>query len=89
MSGLCKYKNIFGKPREGIHKLRIPFPGTDGEGIAAVDVIATFALAYVLEKSFPRFNLTFVEWSILSFGAGFVAHKMFCVDTTLMDFIEL
>lgn len=86
--GLCKYKDIFGKPGEDVHSLRIPFPGTPN-GVAAVDVIATFALAYILEKSFPKTKLSFVEWSVLSFGAGFVAHKMFCVDTALMDLFEM
>lgn len=81
--GLCKYKDIFGKPGEGVHSFRIPFPGTSN-GIAAVDVIATFALAYILEKSFPKVKMSFAEWSVLSFGAGFIAHKAFCVDTALM-----
>ena len=38
---LCKYKNIFGEPKIGIHKYRL-------FDIAIIDVIGTIILGYII-----------------------------------------
>lgn len=48
MSDLCKYKDIFGKPNEGVHSYRIL-------DIAIVDVIATIIIGSIF--NFNLFNL--------------------------------
>ena len=39
----CKYKNMFGKPGEGVHSIRL-------FDIAIIDVAFTFLFAYLLKK---------------------------------------
>lgn len=71
--GLCKYKDIFGKPRQGVHKYRIPVLD-----IALVDTVLTVLLSIVIAKIFKvSFLLTFIVFILL----GVVVHKIFCVDT--------
>ena len=41
MKGLCRYKNLLGKPGTGIHSFRIA-------NIAVFDVIITLLFAYIL-----------------------------------------
>ena len=48
MFSLCKYKDIFGKPNEGVHSYRIL-------DIAIVDVIATIIIGSIF--NFNLFNL--------------------------------
>ena len=42
MFHFCKYKDIFGKPKEGVHSYRIM-------NIAIVDVLATILLAKAIQ----------------------------------------
>jgi hypothetical protein len=72
-SPFCKYKDIFGKPNTGAHKYRFL-------GIAIVDVLATILVALI----FTYFTkLPF--WSSLGgfFIVGIIAHRLFCVRTTV------
>lgn len=73
-SPLCKYKDIFGTPGEGIHRTRIP-----GTNAAAVDVIASLGLVWFL-AAVPKIPITFSF--LLVFGAAFILHLLFCVKTT-------
>lgn len=74
---LCKYKDIFGKPGKGAHAYRI-------FNIAIVDVIFTLLGAYAVIKYFN----TSPGWTIFgAFLLGVIAHKIFCVKTTLNSFI--
>jgi hypothetical protein len=74
---LCKYKDLFGKPGQGIHSYRI-------FNIAIVDVIATvigaFVLSYFMKKNF---------WVVLFvlFVLGIILHHIFCVRTTVDKFL--
>lgn len=73
ISPFCKYSKIFGNPNEGIHKYRFM-------GIAIVDFIMTIILAY--------FVAFFMKWSFLYttiglFLLGILAHRLFCVRTTI------
>ena len=70
---LCKYRNIFGEPKHGIHSIRL-------FDIAIIDAILTLLLSIVIAKIL-RINiwLTFIGLLILSV----FIHRIFCVETTL------
>jgi hypothetical protein len=71
---LCKYKNLLGKPKEGVHKYRI-------FNIAIVDLILTILLSLVISKIFKiKFLISFI--GIFIFGE--FLHYLFCVDTTII-----
>ena len=70
----CKYKDILGKPKTGLHSYRV-------FNVAIIDVLFTVLLAkfvhyYILEE----YNF----WSILicTFILGVIMHRIFCVKTT-------
>jgi len=70
---LCKYKNVFGKPREGVHSARLL-------DTAVVDVVLTVVLAYATTLIDKRWDL----WTAIVFWflVGAAMHILFCVDTT-------
>lgn len=71
---LCKYKNLFGKPGEGLHSIRV-------FDIAVVDLIMTIIASILLADQFSYSRLTvFAGLMILSV----ILHLMFCVDTTII-----
>ena len=69
----CKYKDIFGKPKEGPHSYRI-------FNIAIVDTVLTIVLGYFISKIF-KLKLLYVL--VFLFILAIIIHKMFCVETTL------
>lgn len=75
---LCQYKDILGKPGQGIHSYRI-------FNIAIVDVILTIIGAYVIYLFFPKINYFVIL--ILFFTLGIVLHKIFCVKTTIDKYL--
>jgi hypothetical protein len=70
---LCRYKDIFGRPREGAHAYRL-------FDIAVVDVAATVLLALVIAR---LFGLSFWKSLVALFIIGIVSHRVFCVRTTV------
>ena len=74
---LCAYKDIFGKPGEGLHKYRI-------FNIAVVDVAFTVVAAYAASKLFRG---SFIYYLVALFVLGILLHWLFCVPTTLNKFI--
>lgn len=70
---LCKYKNIFGKPGEGIHRYRI-------HDIAIVDTVMTIVVAYLIKEYFKQ---PFLKVLIILFIIGIISHRLFCVKTTV------
>ena len=71
----CKYKDILGKPKTGLHSYRV-------YNIAVIDVLLTFLLAkfiqyYILEETdfFLILDCCFIT--------GIVFHRVFCVRTTI------
>lgn len=70
---LCKYSNIFGLPNTGLHSIRIA-------NLAIVDVLSTILFAWIVHY-FTKWNL----WLVIgiSFLAGIIAHRIFCVRTTI------
>ena len=71
--GLCKYKDIFGKPGTGAHSYRI-------FNIAIVDVIFTIIFAWLIAK---WMNLCFWKTLLGLFILGIIMHRLFCVRTTI------
>ena len=70
---LCKYKNLFGVPKKGIHSYRL-------FGIAIVDVIETILGALLFSYIF---NYSFLYTTIVFFIIGIILHRLFCVRTTV------
>ncbi len=74
---LCEYKDIFGKPGQDAHNIRI-------FDFAVVDVVFTIIGAYVLYKLFgKKYNLSFFMVLLYLFILGIVLHRVFCVRTTI------
>jgi uncharacterized membrane protein YcaP (DUF421 family) len=76
---LCKFKdnviltNIFGKPNEGIHQFRV-------FDIAIIDFIGTIFGAWLVSYFF---KLPFLYLLVVFFALGILAHRIFCVRTTI------
>ena len=74
---LCRYKDIFGRPREGAHAYRI-------FDIAVADVAATVVVAFLIARVFG-----FSLWKslVVLFIVGIISHRAFCVRTTVDKWI--
>lgn len=70
---LCRFKDIFGRPREGAHAYRV-------FDIAIVDVAATVVVAYLIARIF---GLAFWKSLVTLFIVGIISHRAFCVRTTV------
>lgn len=68
---LCKYKNMFGIPGEGLRKYRI-------FDIAIMDT-AVVIIFGILISYFTGYNL-WITLAVL-FISGIIAHRIFCVRT--------
>jgi len=68
---LCRYKDIFGRPREGAHAYRL-------FDIAIVDVTATVLLAFVISRVSSH---SFWKSLVVLFIIGIISHRAFCVRT--------
>lgn len=79
---LCKYKNILGIPKEGLHKFRL-------FDIAIIDVVASIILAYIIHILIQKYGnnyikkINFVHVLIMVFIFGIIMHRLFCVRTTI------
>ena len=72
MTLFCKYKHIFGNPKEGVHKYRL-------FDIAVIDVLFTILVIFILSK------VTHSSVWIITIGMMFfmiLCHRLFCVRTT-------
>lgn len=76
---LCQYKNIFGKPNEGVHRFRI-------FDMAIFDIILTIFLGLLLAKLLKINTLSGI---MFAFGLGIIFHKIFCVETTLNKILKI
>jgi hypothetical protein len=72
-SPLCPYKYIFGKPGEGIHSYRL-------FDLAIMDIVGT-ALGALFFAWYFKWNVWITL--LLFFISGIVAHRLFCVRTTV------
>ena len=73
MFGLCKYKDIFGKPNSGLHSLRIL-------DIAIFDVLCVIIIGMLISNTF-KMSLLYTIISL--FLLGIILHRLFCVRTTV------
>ena len=73
MFGLCKYKNIFGIPKQGVHQYRL-------FDIAIADVLATVVIS-ALFAYIMKWNISLTIFT--AFVLGIIMHRIFCVRTTL------
>ena len=73
MLNLCKYKDIFGKPKQGAHSYRV-------FNIAIVDLVLTILAAYLL-SILTGYNIIYTL--IFMFILGIISHRIFCVRTTI------
>ena len=73
----CQYKDIFGKPNEGVHSIRFM-------DIAIVDLVMTIIGALLLAK---YLNIDFIIVFIVLMVLALILHKLFCVDTTLTKLV--
>lgn len=69
----CNYKDIFGKPNEGVHSIRI-------FNLAIIDVLFTIIAAYLISI---YFSVSFFITLFLLFLLGIIFHHIFCVKTTV------
>jgi hypothetical protein len=77
MLDLCQYKSIFGNPSEGVHSTRI-------FGVAAVDLILTILAAIMISR---YFKTDLFKTTLIIFIIGILAHRLFCVNTTINKLI--
>jgi len=70
---LCEYKDILGKVGKGIHSYRL-------FNIAIADVMATILLAYGFHK---LFHTNFLITLFFLFILGIISHRLFCVRSTI------
>lgn len=71
--GLCAYKDVFGKPKQGVHSFRI-------FDIAVIDVVFTIIGGVLIARW-----LDIAIWKpvFALFIIGIVSHRLFCVRTTI------
>jgi fatty acid desaturase len=69
----CKYKNILGEVKKGPHSYRI-------FNIAIVDVLLTIFVAFIISYFF---KINFWITLLILFLLGIIAHRLFCVRTTI------
>jgi len=72
MQGLCKYKNIFGKPNTGVHSYKL-------FDLAIVDIAVTLLAVYAISL---YFDFSFWYTLAVTFIIMVISHRLFCVRTT-------
>ena len=65
---------MFGSIKEGVHSYRI-------FDIAVIDVLLTFLLGYIIYLFLPQYDFNLIL--ITLFLLGIIAHRVFCVRTTV------
>lgn len=70
---LCSFRDIFGKPNEGVHSVRFM-------GVAIIDFILTVLVALIVSYLFAQNFLMILVILIL---LGIILHRIFCVKTSV------
>jgi hypothetical protein len=73
----CPFKYIFGKPRTGIHTMRIPIVDW-----ALVDTLATVVLAWFIAIWIKQ---PFWYVFIITFLVGEISHVLTCLDSSFTN----
>lgn len=76
----CTFKDIFGTPRQGVHKPRVF--GTD---TALIDYTLTIISAILISK---LTKVPLVLTTILLFIFGELMHYMFCIPTRSLSYLQ-
>ena len=74
---LCKYRDVLGKPNEGIHSIRV-------FDIAIMDLAFTVLAAAVITL---LFKWPFLPVLAVVLVIGIFMHRLFCVNTTVNKMI--
>lgn len=69
----CKYRDVFGKPKQGVHRVRFL-------GMAAVDLVGTLAIALGI-SAWTNIDMHVVFAALMALAI--VMHRVFCVDTAI------
>ncbi len=80
---LCAYSDIFGKPNTGLHEFRL-------FNLALIDIIFTLIFAYVfyyILNSIYGYQINYFLVLIILFIISIVLHRLFCVKTTVDNFL--
>jgi hypothetical protein len=77
----CKYKDLFGKPNEGLHSYRLP-----GLDLAALDVILTFFVGLII-WGFATNKKSFFQIMVILILIGIILHRLLCVRTKIDKFL--
>ena len=75
---LCQYKDIFGKPGQGVHKTRFL-------GMAAFDFFGTMLIAALIAYFTHE---SFIIVFFILFVLGEILHLAFCVDTGFLKIFD-
>lgn len=77
---LCKYKDLFGIPKQGIHAFRV-------FGTPVVDVLVTLVLAIIMSPlvDSPAFGSRVLLMFSIVYILSIFVHKLFCVKTNLTN----
>lgn len=70
---LCKYRELFGKERHGVHSLRI------GD-VAVIDVLLSLILAWILSKTL---NINYSYSAAIVFWVASIFHWLFCLRKSI------
>lgn len=79
---LCKYKNLFGEPKTGLHNYRI-------FDFAIFDILTTILGSVILHQiiivQILKKSDTIKLWMVIVFMflLGIILHRLFCVRTTV------
>ena len=78
----CEYRDMFGAPGTGVHRFRFL-------DVAIVDVLAVLLMAWIVCKYvLLRFTVsTYCCVAGAMFLTGVIAHRIFCVRTTVDKFL--
>jgi hypothetical protein len=77
--GFCDYKNMFGEPNKDLHVYRIPVIN-----LAFIDVLMTVIIGYSISK---YFSYSFITVMLILIIIAILAHRVFCVRTTVDKFL--
>jgi hypothetical protein len=85
----CKGSELLGRPREGVHRMRIPLLDW-----AVFDTLLTALLAVVLAYAVPVCSSVSLAcnsllWFALLVLLSLIVHRVFCVRTRLTEQLEL
>ena len=84
---LERYKDVFGRPRERIHKARLPSQrGARFSSTAAVDYLGTLAIAAAVAYFA---DVPLVLCTVVAFVLGELLHYVFGVRTNTLRYIGL